>query len=290
MTVTGKSKGTLVCGDLTVLDDVTITGDIAIIGAFAVAGGSLSVGADATAGTITLYPATTVSGTTTITMSDNSGNTITDLNIAAQAGARTITVPDAGASSDVALLVAGQTTPGQLQRADLTEEPLAVYGLPTALFRQATGIPLAATETAGTFNVDVTGNVQLIKGEVSLNETEVSVGNFQFILPPEYVAAGDVSVRIKHKVEGIGTLGACTVDVEAFEQDGNGAIGADLVTTTATTMTGTWATTDFTVTGSGLAGGDILNVVVTTSIQETGTANSLTAVLDGIALLLDVKG
>jgi len=61
--------------------------------------GTLSVGLDATAGTLELYPGTTNKGTTTITMTDNSGDTITNVNFGAQAGARTYTVPDAGADA-----------------------------------------------------------------------------------------------------------------------------------------------------------------------------------------------
>jgi len=60
----------------------------------------LSVGVDAAAGTIELYPGTTNTGTTTLTMTDNAGDTVTNVNVAAQSGARTYTIPDAGASAD----------------------------------------------------------------------------------------------------------------------------------------------------------------------------------------------
>ena len=66
MTVTGKSRGTWVCGDLTVLDDltinddVTITGDIAIAGDFAIgesgAGSDFTIWGD-TAGSKVLFDA-----------------------------------------------------------------------------------------------------------------------------------------------------------------------------------------------------------------------------------------
>jgi len=83
----------------------TTTGGFSFVGDTAITGtlgcsGTLSVGLDATAGTLELYPATTNSGTTTLTMEDNSGDTITNINVATQSGARTYTIPDAGASAD----------------------------------------------------------------------------------------------------------------------------------------------------------------------------------------------
>jgi hypothetical protein len=195
------------------------------------------------------------------------------------------------AETNIVLTGAVDISSGTVDRAALTEDALAVYGIPISLFRQEDGIPLAATETADTFCLNYAANVWLIYGEESLSETETSEGSFQFVLPPEYVSGGDVKVRIKHTVTGTGTLGAtATIDVEAFEQDGNGAIGSDLVTTTAATTTdASWTTTDFVVTPTNLVAGDILNIVVTSAIQETaGTAIRIN--LDGIAVLLDIKG
>jgi len=258
-----------------------------------VSSGALSVGADGAAGTITVYPGTSSKGTTTITMNDNTGDTLTNIDVAQQAGARTITIPDAGASASVVLMTAGQAVAGTLTRADLTEEALAVYGIPLALVRQEDGIPLVVAETAGTLNLVVSSDVWYLKSEISQGETETSEAVFQFILPPEYVAAGDVKVRIKNRcVLGSGTNNGSTLDVEVFEQDGNGAIGADLCTTVAQTYAGAsaWQTSDFVVTAAGLVAGDILNVVITTSVIESGGANPIHVELDGLAMLLDIKG
>lgn len=79
------------------------TGNTAIAGTLDVVG-TLTLGEDASAGTLTLYPATITSGTTTLTMADNVGDTITNINVAAQAGARTYTIPDTGALASEFLL------------------------------------------------------------------------------------------------------------------------------------------------------------------------------------------
>ena len=265
---------------------------MAVTGTFG-ASGTLSVGLDATAGTLELYPGTTNKGTTTLTMSDNTGDTITNIAVAAQAGVRVYTLPDAGASANVVLMTSSQAVAGTLTRADLTEEALAVYGVPLALVRQEDGIPLAVAETGGTFNLIVSSDIWYLMGEISQGETETSESCFQFILPPEYVAAGDVKVRIKNRcVLGSGTNNGSTLDVEVFEQTGNGAIGSDLVSTGAQTYAATsaWQTTDFVVDGTGLVAGDILNVVVTASVVESGSSNPIHVELDGLAMLLDIKG
>ncbi len=194
--------------------------------------------------------------------------------------------------------MAGEIKNAQLvsvARAQMAEDALAAYGIPVSDFMSATGVPLAAAETAGSFNVNLAANVYDIQGEITDNETEVSVGYIQFVLPPEYVAAGDVTVRIKTSL--VKTAAAVdngsTIDAEVYEQTGNGAVGADLCTTAASgwAATDTWYTKDFAVTAAGLVSGDILNIKVTTSVVDSEAgAGTLRANLDGIAVLCDVKG
>lgn len=251
---------------------------------------NLDAGSSGTAGTIDIFPATASKGKLTFTAADSAGDTTTTIVNASQADARTYTIPDAGAAANFVLLKSAQTTAGELKRADFTEDALQIYGIPLYTIRAADMGDMGLSETAGDHYLELSANVITLVGESSLNETEASVSYFQFVIPPEYVAAGDVKIRIKHKVTGTGTLGTCTVDVEAYEQDGNGAVGSDICSTAAATTSGTWATTDFVLTATNLVAGDILNVKITSSIQETGNSNPLEATLDGIAVLLDIKG
>ena len=181
--------------------------------------------------------------------------------------------------------------PGVIARSDLTEDALAVYGIPINRLMAADGVALAIAETAGDHYLSLSANVITLLGEIANNNTKTDVSYFQFILPSEYVAAEDVRIRVKHQATGAGTLGATkTIDVEAYEQTGNGAVGSDLVTTAAQTVTkSVWATSDFVVTATNLVAGDILIVKLTTAIQETAIAN-IQVQVDGIAVLLDVKG
>ena len=62
-----------------------------------------------------------------------------------------------------------------------------------------------------------------------------------------------------------------TIDVEVYEQTGNGAVGADLCTTAAESWAAddTWYTKDFVVTAAGLVAGDILKVYGNSRLMGT---------------------
>jgi hypothetical protein len=258
---------------------------------------SLTIGANSTDADgiqqLRIFPVTASKGSLLIKSVANTGDTVNTIQNAAHGQATVYTIPDIGqATGNIVLLKASQTTAGELKRADLTEEALAVYGIPIYSLRAADLADMGIAETAGDHYLVLATDVITLYSEVANNETETSVSYFQFILPPEYVAAGDVKIRIKHQLTGAGTDGAggSTVDFEAWEQDGNGVTGSDLVTTTATTTTkGSWATTDFVVTAAGLVAGDILNIRFTSVVAENATAN-LQGQYDGLAMLLDIKG
>lgn len=156
----------------------------------------------------------------------------------------------------------------------------------------ADGAALGISETAGDFFRNIGTNQFLIDGEAAVNETEASVGWFQFTLPPEYVPGGAISIRAAAGIvlAGDAVLTSATIDFSAYKQAVDGTVGADLVTTTATAITTTFGNKDFVVTPTGLVPGDVLVVKMTTSVVEeaagTGAANSRIARLQ---MLLGVK-
>lgn len=153
----------------------------------------------------------------------------------------------------------------------------------------ADGAALAATETAGDFYRPVGTNQLWINGEVSISETEVSVGYCTFTLPENYLAAGTITLRAWVDVQGAGTLGTCTVDFEAYLMaKADGSVGSDLVTTAATAVSATGAAKDFVVTPTGLAAGDKLVVKLTTSIAESA-GSDIHAVITQLAAVVQVN-
>ncbi len=179
---------------------------------------------------------------------------------------------------------------GGLGRANLIEDELAAYGIPVNQIMAADGAPLAVAETAGDHFLNLGTNLIMLRGEEANNETEASVSYVQFVLPPEYVAAGDVKVRLRCKIDGAGTNNGSTIDISAYEQ-ADGAVGGDLCTTAAETFAAktTWYSKDFTITATGLVAGDILVIKITSSVTENAAA-ALAFYADPPKILLDVKG
>ena len=150
------------------------------------------------------------------------------------------------------------------------------------LLRGADGAALALSETAGDFFRDVGTNQWLVQGEAAINETEASVGLFNFVLPENYVSGGTISLVVSALVTLAGDAAndaTSTIDMTAFKvTKATGAVGSDLVTTAAQTLATAGADYSFVVTPTGLVAGDKLVCKLTTSVVETaggtGAANS----------------
>lgn len=151
------------------------------------------------------------------------------------------------------------------------------------------GAALTAAETAGTFNRPVGTNQIWIQGEVSISETEASVGYTTFTLPENYVSGGTITLRAFVDVQGAGTLGTCTVDFSAYLMTlATGAVGSDLVTTAATAVSATGAAKDFVVTPTSLVAGDKLVIKLTTSIAESA-GSDIHAVITQLGAIVQVN-
>jgi hypothetical protein len=164
------------------------------------------------------------------------------------------------------------------------------FGISPYQVRGPTGLAITATELAGGFNFNVAANVLLLQGEVTISETEASVGMFQFTLPPNYIPGGAVTFRAKAANIGGGTQTSCTITVTAYLASGNGAVGSNLGPAAQThAAKTTWYTKDFVITPTGLVPGDVLNVVISVAnIESAGT--QLVWTVDKIAMLVDVQG
>ena len=187
----------------------------------------------------------------------------------------------------------GWADAGGLARSDLAEEALTRHPVPLMLCRNADGTVMDATGGAGKMCIHHfgwgTGHV-VLEGEAAQGNTKTDTLCFEFVLPPEYVGAGDVELVVHARYAGSGTAGTCTLDAEVFELADDGT--ATLVRTTGTeALSGSWADYTFDdITEAGLSPGDRLMVMIRTSIQETGGSSSLGAEIGNIELQLDIKG
>ena len=234
-----------------------------------------------------IFPVTTAKGSLVLQAAANSAGDVKVIIQNGQSAAEsTFTLPTV-TSGNFALCASAA---GAIARADITEDALQAYGIPLMQIMAADGAPLGLSESAGDHFISFGTNIIQLQGEEAISETETSESYWQFVLPPEYVAAGDVTVRLRCKVDGAGTDNGSTVDVEVFEQ-ADGAIGSDIQATAPQTFAakGTWYNKDFSVTAAGLVAGDILNVVLTTAVTEIA-AGALAFYADPPKMLLDVKG
>lgn len=111
-------------------------------------------------------------------------------------------------------------------------------------------------------------------------------------LPWEYVAASSVTLRFKAGMITTVADTTATLDCEVYklQDDPDDAIGSDLVTTAATTMNSlVFANIDFALTTSGLSPGDILDVRITTAVNDGAGATAVIAGITSAKLLCDVR-
>lgn len=210
-------------------------------------------------------------------------------------------VPQGGTASNVVIIDTDGDTltdtdivnlfdDGDIGRAKLTEDAAAVYGIPVRDVMAADGAALGITEAAGDFYLVLGTNTIGLKGETANNETEASIGYVQFILPPEYVAGGDVTFRMTCSIAGAGTNNGSTIDISAYKF-ASGAVGSDICATAAQTFAAkaTYYNKDFSITATSLSPGDCLIIKITASVIENASSD-LIFYSDPPRFLLDIKG
>lgn len=177
-------------------------------------------------------------------------------------------------------------------RDDLIQDALAVYKIPLNKMRvhdaQQTNLPGTASSDDlaiidGTFG---TADWSLRTSD-SKNTSVTQYARFQFALPPEYDAGETITVRLNAGAVTTVSQTSMTVDVQCYK---NGA-GSDLCATAATTCNNlTPANKDFTITPTGLAAGDMLDIRIAAAIVDSGTGTAVICEINGVSVLLDIKG
>jgi len=150
----------------------------------------------------------------------------------------------------------------------------AAHDISMGGIRTATGDVITSGSSDGEFNTNVTDDVLTLRGRVANNGTEVTVGTFQFTLPPNYEAGAPVALAMNVNNIGAGTQTSCTITVEAWEADLEGGKGANLGPAAQThEAKATWYAKSFTITPTTLLPGSVLFVKVTVENVESGAGN-----------------
>lgn len=114
---------------------------------------------------------------------------------------------------------------------------------------------------------------------------------FAFALPPEYVSGETITVRVRGAMLTTLSDGTATVDVEAWKENGDGAVGSDICTTAAQSINSlTPANKDFTITPTGLVAGDVLQIRLSFAGSDVGNLGVMIPEISRVQLLLDIKG
>lgn len=192
---------------------------------------------------------------------------------------------DYGAANLYNALYFGHTGTWTAMGASVMPLQTTTYRIPlTSLQAPGTGADLgsSAGTPAGALGMTVgtyATATPLLTTEVANGNKKTDKGRFQFRLPLEYVAGSDVVVRVRALRSG--TLAATPpgqIDVECVKATDSVA-GSDICATTiqnilATAGGLTASNFDFTITGTGLVAGDLLDLQVTAIADDTGGTNS----------------
>lgn len=209
---------------------------------------------------------------------------------------RGVALDAATADGDIIRVACDQASlTGSVARSQLTQDDLQPYVIPLAAM-QATGTGAQLGSSAGTpsgalgLTIGTHGSASpKLVGEAASGNSKTNKCRFQFPLPPEYVSGETITLRVRGKMTGDVQV-AQTVDATCYKHDEAAGVGSDLCATAAQSLTTSAANYDFTITPTGLAAGDTLDIELTTVANDTGgTANKL-AEIYRVALLLDIKG
>jgi hypothetical protein len=193
--------------------------------------------------------------------------------------------------------ITGSITPVKARSAILAQTALATFPIPLTSMRVFDNMA-ALLPTAGA--TDDLGLVEGTHGSATptlqtedLKTAGATNNSARFLvqLPWEYVAGATITLRFMAGMITAVADSTATLDCLVYKQqdDPDDAIGSDLCATAATTMNSlTFANIDFTVTPTGLSAGDILDVKITTAVNDAAGGSAVIAAISSAKLLCDV--
>ena len=196
------------------------------------------------------------------------------------------------------LRVGGSVTPAIARANILSMEELKTFPIPLTNFRVFDAMQTLLPGTGATDDLGLVGGTfatatpslrteDLMADGATNNRARVLVQ-----LPWEYVAGQSVTLRFHAGMITTVADTTATLDCEAFklQADPDDAIGSDLVSTAATTINSTtFGNVDFVVTPTNLSPGDILDIRITTAVNDAAGGTAVIAGITSAKLLADVR-
>lgn len=182
-------------------------------------------------------------------------------------------------------------------RSELTQEDNARFKVPLTDWRVWDNIVASLPNAAAADDLGLIGGAfgagspSIQTGDLKSAGATTRRARVQLQLPHNYVAGQSATIRAKAGMLTTVADAAATIDFEAYKSNDEAGIGADLVTTAALTINSlVLANKDFTVTPTGLAPGDTLDIRLTVIVNDAATVTAVIGIVGAIELLLDVKG
>ena len=194
-------------------------------------------------------------------------------------------------------LSVGGTVP-TIDRTSMAVNTLAKYAiLPTDWFvHDAIQTPLPGTAANDDLAVDGeafgTAVPYITSGNLDNAGATTRYARTTFCLPPEYVSGSAITIQAHAGMTTDDASAAATIDFELYKA-GNEKVksGSDLVTTSATDINSTtFADKDFTVTGTSLSAGDVIDIRMAVLVNDSGAGSAVIADVGQVYLLLSVQG
>lgn len=155
-------------------------------------------------------------------------------------------------------------------------------------FFDTASLVLTATPAAGNFNRVFSAPVLKLQGVGAKLNTKTDVTYVNFTLPENFDNSVSPTLRLRVKVEGTGTLGACTINAAA-QRLVDGVAAADVIAVVAKATSGTIANYDFTVASITLFPGDTVVFTITGVTIESADVALLYTTLYKAQLLIATK-
>jgi len=135
-----------------------------------------------------------------------------------------------------------------------------------------------------------TNPVRLTAGDLKAAGATTRRIYFSVPVPANYEDGETIQIRIRAKMETTLADVSCTVDLEAYVGS-SGAVSSDLVTTSAQSMNSlTAANYDFTLSGSGVNPGDLIECRLSIACNDAASATAVTPAVYKVSLLCDTRG
>lgn len=194
------------------------------------------------------------------------------------------------------LTVTGDLLPAQARTSLLTDQS-AVHLVPWEAWRVWDAF---ATNLPGTAASD---DLALVGGTFGTNAPSIQAGDLKaagattrraravWQIPYSFVTGGTLTIRAHAGMKTTVADASCTIDFEAYRSNLEDGVGADLVTTSATTINSTTeADKDFTVDTTTLLPGDYLDIRMTIVCTDAATATAVIPFVGSVEVLMDVQG